>query len=277
MKRVWIAILILIVALAGVIGWLGWQVLVKPSAEPVYKGKRLSEWLKPLFYMETRSPAIWTAEATRQRMANEAVLQAGTNAIPTLLRLLQAKDSPLKTKLLRLVAKQHVIEFDYTPACAWNNEAELRFEQLGPCAQSAVPALIEIANQNISMSSQALTFSVLGSIGPSAEEAVPMLLHWATNTNEYVRSSAIGALGMIHSSPDQVVPVLLDALQDLKPDVRYQAANALGEFGYDAIHAVPVLVALTKDPDEVMRKCVAQALKAIDPEAAAKAGVTNGP
>jgi len=37
--------------------------------------------------------------------------------------------------------------------------------------------------------------------------------------------------------------------------------------------AVPVLVKLLNDPDALVRRSAANALKAIDPEAAAKAGV----
>ena len=52
-----------------------------------------------------------------------------------------------------------------------------------------------------------------------------------------------------------------------------EARDALRLFGSDAKTAVPALVDLLKDPDADVRKEAGSALKAIDPEAAAKAGV----
>ena len=42
--------------------------------------------------------------------------QIGTNAIPTLLRMLRARDSSFKLKLISLAQKQHFIKFDFVPA-----------------------------------------------------------------------------------------------------------------------------------------------------------------
>jgi hypothetical protein len=49
------------------------------------------------------------------------------------------------------------------------------FPALGTNAHSAVPALLEIANQNISLKSRDSAVVALGFIGPPAEEAVPSL------------------------------------------------------------------------------------------------------
>jgi hypothetical protein len=59
------------------------------------------------------------------------------------------------------------------------------------------------------------------------------------------------------------------------------AAVALGRFGPDAKLAAPALVgfldSLNAPKDSFHRQYALDALKAIDPEAAAKAGITNAP
>jgi hypothetical protein len=115
-KRVWIAIVVVCVALAGVIGW---QVVkTNDEPEPVYKGRTLTSWLEDYSGM---SDLGVLDSGTRD--ATEAVHHAGTNAIPTLLRMLRAKDSPLKSKLIVLAQRHHIIKFRYYPAEVKNWQA----------------------------------------------------------------------------------------------------------------------------------------------------------
>jgi hypothetical protein len=129
--------------------------------------------------------------------AGEAIRRIGTNGIPTLLRLLRAKDSALKTKVMGLLARQHIIKVEYQPDHVWNSAASLGFQALGTNAASAVPALIQIASQNISRDSQRAAFLALRWVGPAAKQAVPYLLQWATDTNLVERTLAKDALGHI--------------------------------------------------------------------------------
>jgi hypothetical protein len=218
------------------------------------------------------------------RNAEEAVRQAGTNAIPTLLRMLRARDSAWKVRLMNLVERQHIVKIPYTPAEERNWAGLHGFEVLGASAESAVPDLIEIGNANIFRSSR-LTPSfggwdpsrcaldcpiyALAFIGPSAKEAVPSLLDWATNAGYNVRALAMKALGEIHAEPDRVVPVLINLVRDGQGE----AAEALAKFGPDAKLAVPALIELLNGESWHAKPYATNALKRIDPEAAAKAGV----
>jgi HEAT repeat protein len=186
-KRVKIALAVLAVTLVGMIVWQVRQ--VRQQREPVYQGKPLSEWL----LRDNRR----TGEAHKDAIA--AVLQAGTNAIPTLLRMLRAKDSALKVRLMDLTQRQHIVKIEFTRAEDWNGAAVLGFSALGTNAQSAVPALIEIVDQNISRGSQYGAILALAFIGPAAREAVPSLLEWTTNADEGVRYYAIGVLRQIEA------------------------------------------------------------------------------
>jgi len=191
LKRVHIALAVVLVTLAATIAW---QVL--REREPIYQGKRLSAWLKAYRLHGLAGVETWQVRQEQQE-ADEALRQAGTNALPTLLRMLRAQDSALKVKLLRLAARQHVIPIEYVPAEELNYRACCAFGVLRGKARGAVPALIEVVNQNLSHDSQCYALSALAYIGPPAREAVPFLSEWVTNADGSVGSYAANALKAI--------------------------------------------------------------------------------
>jgi hypothetical protein len=132
--------------------------------------------------------------------------------LQTWVQMLRAKDSHLKVLLIKLAQQQHFIQINYTTAEQQNHRARHAFEILGAEAKSAVPAIIETVNQNISRTSTFDAIDTLGFIGPSAQKAVPCLLQCTTNADSDLRCGAIFALGKIHSHPGQVVPALTNAL-----------------------------------------------------------------
>ena len=187
-KRVQIALALLLVALAGLITWQGLRL-----REPVYEGKRLSSWLNTYRLSGLAGVETWQVR-TEQQKADEAVRKAGTNALPTLLRMLRAKDSALKVKLVALAQKQHFIRINYTPAQERNYQASCAFGVLRAKAQSVVPALKEIADQNISQDSQWYAIAALAFVGPPAKEAIPFLL--ATNALKAIDPEAAAKAGV---------------------------------------------------------------------------------
>jgi HEAT repeat protein len=256
-KRVYTALAVLLVAIAGVIAW---QVLRPQEREPVYQGKRLAFWLY----------AAYSGHGRNGEGAEEAVRQAGTNAIPTLLRMLRAKDSALRVKATELARRQHLIDIEFTHAEGWNDAAVMGFHLLGSKAQSAVPALIEIANQNISSPSRNDAICALGMVGPSAKDALPSLLQWTTNADWKARLYSIGSLYEIGAEPDRVMPVLMSALHDPNQMVQSKAVWALGEYGPKAKIAVPALVESWNSSNGFpVRSELVRAVEKIDPEAAA--------
>jgi hypothetical protein len=247
--------LVLLAVLCG----LAWAVLrTKEPPEPVYQGKRLGLWLAGY-----NGPSPETDEVVRR---------LGTNAIPNLLRMLRAKDSKVTAWVVKLVRKQHLIKLGYTDAFKINADAARAFDALSADAKEAVPELIKIFEQNISVNSQNYTAWSLGAIGPPAAKAIPTLLRGTTNTN-YTRRNAIFALGRIHAEPELVVPALTKFLKDPDRDVRTSTISSLELFGSDAKPAVSALVQSLNDQNPLVRKLAQSALKKIDPEAAAKAGL----
>ena len=255
---------ILIAALlAVVLGGFAWIVLRQYQSEPVYGGKPLSVWLGGYYI---NNVGVFPK-------ADEAVQHIGTNAIPTLLHFLRARDSNLKLKFIALAQRLHVININFVPAYSRNYAAMKAFRVLGADARDAVPALVKILEQNISEESQYQTALALGSIGSPAKKAVPALLRLAADTNNPSRRPAASALAKIQAEPELVVPVLIKLLQDPQPGVRLGAADSLRSFGAAAKPAVPTLIKIFQDPENAVRVHATNALKAIDPEAATKAGV----
>jgi HEAT repeat protein len=250
-----IAFAVLIIAILAACLWLA----LSPR-EPSYKGKSLSVWLEP--YRPEYSGDTSDAD--------EAVRHTGTNAIPTLMRLLRARDSVSKTRMIGILGR---LKIHITPARDKNIEADNAFVILGPDAVPAVPELVQLYDENISADSQTLSAGVLGRIGPSAAAAIPSLVRGLANTNDQARWNAVWALGQIHGEPQLVVPELVKLSRHSNPKDRRYLAEALGNFGTNAKSAVPDLVGWLNDPSRPTRIRATNALLQIDPEDAAKAGV----
>ncbi|HWX22407.1 MAG TPA: HEAT repeat domain-containing protein [Candidatus Binatia bacterium] len=99
-----------------------------------------------------------------------------------------------------------------------------------------------------------------------------------------VRGTAAIALARIEpenaSSVEKVMPYLIEDLEGFQGsnvkfplNFRYPAIQALGECGKQSQPAVPALLECLKAAEPYMQEAAARSLKAIDPEAAAKAGV----
>ena len=296
-----VAIIALLLAALGV---LAWQMIRPGNPEPIYQGKPLSFWLEAydpgnhnLAHPNGPAPPTYA-------QADAAIRHMGTSAIPILLQMLQ-RDSKFRNAIVQFLQKQHVVKIRYTPDYP-NLKALNGFRALGPAASNAVPRLIALFDRDPSPFPQTAVPTIFGEIGPAAGQAIPTLLRAASHTNEIVRNNAIFALSQIHSEPTQVVPVLIKCLNDPVLEVRSQAARALGAYGKDAESAVPALIELwRKEPSEaisgmqgrttfntmvvlswgpslagsagpglgVITNPAQEALKAIDPEAAEKAGV----
>ena len=253
-RRVKIAFAALVALSLGALAW----VALRP-AEPVYKGKPLSQWIAPSLSEPDRGAMSWTE---RGQQADEAVSHFGTNAVPTLLRMLESTDPPLTTRLIDL-AERRVTYIKFASAAERNAAGQRGFEVLGAAASNAVPALLRIAHRNLSPASQSATIMALGAIGPPARAAVPSLLQWATNDINQT-FAPICALGRIGAEPSIVVPFLTNALAD--PNVRPMLVLALGGFGTNALPAVPALLALLhSEADLTDKRIYTNALNNIDP------------
>ncbi len=193
---------------------LGWQVL-RPH-EPVFEGKPLELWLREAYPDGYYDFALAAPEAA------QAISSIGADAVPTLLRMVSARDS-IKRRILLGCA--HEYPFLHLPV--YPNEGEL-----------AVWA-----------------FKILGAKG---KQAVPGLVALLEDKDPIVRFNAARVLGGIGVEAGQAVPAVAAALrratgtgwQDAA--LRDAAAAALGEMGPAALPVLGELAALTNVPSAAL-------------------------
>jgi HEAT repeat protein len=246
-KQIVVASLILSAIVIGGIAFF----FLRSTRDPVYQGKRLSVWLKEYDFRKTADGKGISEGDVRK--ADEIVKQAGTNAIPTLLRLLREEDS-----------KKHNID-------STGGEASDGFRVLGASATNAVPDLMKIYEQN-----RAARIDILYSlncIGTNADVPVDWLLPKLKDPDRQIRAGIAYVLANMHLKSEQAIPVLIQCLSDSDRMVRGDTALALGSCGTDAKSAIPQLIDLLNDKAKGVRNCATLAIKEIDPEAAAKAGL----
>lgn len=257
--------ILLTIALLAIAGGLTWE--VSRTREPKYDGQPLSFWLE-------RYDISHRTETSVQQ-ADHALQAIGTNSMPTLLRKMQARDSRFRRPILALLQKQHVFKIKWNDAREEMWQGCYGFKILGRDASNAVPALVSIYNQNISVWSQLGVIVSLGEIGPPARSAVPLLAEILAQPENAFKWETIEALGSIHASPDLAVPALTRCLKDTNPRFYVPAAASLAKFGPDALAAVPDLVKLATNDDAAVRNASLWALRAIDPKSAGKVQAEN--
>jgi len=128
------------VALIIFIGVVWWN--TSRTSDPVYQGKPLVYWLEAFETDDFRGKPKFND-------AVEAVRQAGTNAIPILLRLLRTKDSDLRQRFTLLAQKQHLVKVDYHTSDGQHWVARQGFVALGRIGRYAIPQLREIHQAEI--------------------------------------------------------------------------------------------------------------------------------
>ena len=94
----------------------------------------------------------------------------------------------------------------------------------------------------------------------------------ALKANEIAKRELTARLALnVYSA--RVQSILCDGLKDTQSPVRRWCAESSGKLGGNVRGAVNELVRALKDEDLTVRKAAAEALKKIDPEAAANAGI----
>ncbi|HKI69978.1 MAG TPA: hypothetical protein VKA67_10345, partial [Verrucomicrobiae bacterium] len=217
--------------IAGCLG-VGLSACVQQNSEPLVNGKPLSFWLRQ--YNSTSVSGGEPEKTALNEQAVSAVRSIGTNAIPTLLKLIRTTNSHQQSLRNHYPQPVHLSEA--------NIEGINGFFILGEAASNAVPALVEIFEDQKSPTSQASAAWALDGIGPGATAAIPALLRAATNSESSTHPLAFLVLAEIPASYDEVIPIAAHALSDTNFLVRINAMDVLGSRGSNAKAAVPALV-----------------------------------
>jgi tetratricopeptide (TPR) repeat protein len=180
-KRVALIVLVLAMGVGGFM-W-----LVRPPREPSYQGKTLSEWLADY------NDAGEAEDTNAQEECRDAIRHIGTNAIPPLLRILKAKDSAAKIKIMELLERQDFIRIPISSVEEEKWKLISGFHLLGQMATNAAPALIDIYAHPPSSDSQDIANQVLMSLYPAPCVAIP---YWVPSgdRSEWYRAAGITKL-----------------------------------------------------------------------------------
>ena len=267
-------------------------ILLRPVREPEYEGQSLSAYLRSLTYSQVRL----------ERSARDAIRAIGSNAVPHLIKILDARESRFKTWFNELANQYSFIRFRFTPVASRQVQAAMACQELGPTAAPAisslarliddpqlgswaVAALAEISPQTFPLLTNALNsrwpatrFAALGHLrlARPREKAVPSLLVALGSQESHMRGIAAESLGALGLPSPEVVTALAACLDDPDMNVRVIAARSLGWCGGAAADSVPKLIELYRSQEGMPeQQRIAEALVSIDPAAAQRAGLTK--
>jgi HEAT repeat protein len=176
-------------ALFGILACLviGFAVVELQLKEPGYRGRRLSGWLAQLDLESSRS----------SQEAVYAIQAIGTNAFPTLVRMIQSTDPWWKRRTLALNARQPFFRVPVTPSIVFRNRAVQAYSALGPRAKENIPELVRLLETESSCEVRSSAAAALGAIGPKAESAIPALFRATHDQSAEVRRESLWALANI--------------------------------------------------------------------------------
>lgn len=211
--------------------------------EPELNGVPLSHFLDKQTYGELRT----------ERDARESIRDFGTNAVPYLISILEARESRFRIAMRQALARQSVISVTLPPLFVQQRQAALACAELGPLASGASAALTRIVDDPV-LCRHAL--SALAMIGP---QNFPVLTNALASTNGETRAEAAGVLRYM-TPREAPVNVLLRALDDSYPETRSNAAGSLAFLRCQLDCVVPALVHRLNDSNNTVRVNIAGAL-----------------
>jgi HEAT repeat protein len=216
------------------------------------------------------------------QLAADALVKIGPEAVPVLLNAFKSKRPLARAHAADALARIGPRARAAVPALTEAlkdpdtcTEATVALGHLGAAAREAVPALRRVLKVPEGRNRVAAAVA-LWRIEGRGETAFPILKAALKDTDEFVRGGAAEAVAEVGPGATWGVPALIEALKDPNPYVRDCAALALYRLGPSAKAAVPALLRRLSEPDKpgVKRSgAVEEALKGLDPEAAAKAGL----
>lgn len=235
--------------------------------EPVYKGKRLTQWLAEM-------QAAGMNNRAKRNECRDAIYAIGTNAVPTLIRMVNCKDSPVKLKAIQFLGPKWSERLKIRRAGYYYSKATFGFSSLREKAAPAVPALIDLLH-NRDRGVQAAAAECLSDIGPEAGSATQDLvnvLHNCTGNDGILILSAMDGLRGPGRNIEIAVPELLIWINGERKSWNYvqHAVEVLYCYGPPAKAAIPALQSLLNDPDPNLSNAAFNSLWRIDRQAAEK-------
>jgi hypothetical protein len=175
-------------------GFLGLAVEALRLDEPCFRGRSITQWLDSQPNLSQRNPFLHNSMGGLSFLPDAEVEHAlkviGTNAIPTLIRMVNARDSSFRLRVNALLDRQTMIRFRLRPACETRAIGCRGFKFLGENGRSAAPALALLTRDR----------------------------------DAGIRYTAQQSLQWLKPERGMIVPVLLQACRDSAPEIRFVAA-----------------------------------------------------
>lgn len=178
-KRKRIALRVVAIIAFASFAWL----LTRPS-QPLYDGRSLTQWMA----------ALGSADTDEEAHAFAAIEAMGTNALPTIIRFLERRDSTLKLRCLRVAQRIPFLHVRFTTAAEWRQKANVALILSGAESQHA---------------------------------SIPALVRLSRDTDAGVRQTAVDALSQFMFTEPATLPALEAAQTDADAQVRVSAQEAV--------------------------------------------------
>jgi hypothetical protein len=298
-KIFWLAIL-----LAGLVGVIGYYWLFAPEGEPVYQGRKLSEWAADVWmHYDHYDPAGGPPQLRTYGEGVAAIRGLGDECLPLAVKWLSPDPAAaFKEKALDLAENlsSKLGWFDF-PAIHYNPEETREhslkiFATLGTNAIPAIPQLarlMESTNEeeawpaadalsfigpaalptflNALLSTNRTTVQIairaLAALNTNAAAATPTLLRFLRSNHLGLADDAAFALVSINPDPAPVLPALLERLETTRANPSQMTLFAISRYGTNANAAAPILVGTIKSRASILDCAFAiQALGKIDPK-----------
>ena len=241
---------------------LGSTIVLLLPREPRYHGRSLTSWLQQCY----DTPLM---ETQRLEEAQSAVRAIGAKrSFPVLLKLVEKKEDPISTWLIRQREKLGIDFLHWRSAVDWQQLGIAGFEALDTNAAPVVAELTILLNDK---EHAFVAVRCLVAVGPPAEPSVSQALTnqnvqvryfatqqfvWVAENDEVylskmreclkdpdgsVRFAAVQGIGLQTQTPHLAIPLLLEALRDKQDTVASWAAKFLADFGTNALRTFPDL------------------------------------
>jgi len=199
--------------------------------EPSYGGNTLTHWATVIYMDWSRGPGKQLPPSPQGVQAKLALRAIGAKAIPSLLRWVRWQEATWQPSARRAIARlpvsadtRHRMVSILDRGLFQHRIVPVVFATLGPEAAAAIPELSRLADDPTAQVS-GCAIECLAALGP---DAIPAILHVATNPAHQFRVAAISSLGYYGPAPKSVIPALQPGLFDTNSLVVEATRHAIG-------------------------------------------------
>jgi hypothetical protein len=198
--------------------------------EPAWQGRPFSFWLDEWETHQRLGPGYCKEPVARVQSALDSI---GTNALPQLIRWVEAEELPLRTRMNTFLQGQSWVSFRFQTALEKHCLAESGFCYFGQTAKPLQPALLElIRNERLDSDRYQRFCCAFFFTGPEKATFLPLCRTALCGPNNLLRS--IAAQWIVELYPEEARRIVRErdtACFDLVRE-HLQAASASGEPGF---------------------------------------------